>query len=100
MRALCAAIVSAGALIGLGLSAIGVGTRYQSLVSVGREPAGITFVKWGQLDTPMMLIIVVLLAVLLAALATTYVGLAYHHERRHFERHGHGGARESAPSHF
>jgi hypothetical protein len=86
MRALCGSIITAGALIGLGLSALGVGTRYQNLVA--RDPAAVTYLKWVQLDTPMMLIIVVLLATLLVGLATAFLGLAYHHERRHFERHG------------
>ena len=84
MRALCASIITAGALIGLGLSAVGVGMRYQNLVA--RDPASITYVKWVQLDTPMMLIIVTLLATLLVGLGTAFVGLAYHHERRLFER--------------
>jgi hypothetical protein len=84
MRAICASIITAGALIGLGLSALGVGVRYQNVVA--RDPAAIAYVKWVQLDTPMMLIIVILLAALMAGLATTFLGLAYHHERRHFER--------------
>jgi hypothetical protein len=96
MRALCAAIITAGALIGLGLSALGLGTRYQSLVA--REPSAITYVKWVQLDTPMMLIIVVLMASLLIGLASLFLGLAYHHERRHHERHR--GLAEKADSHL
>jgi hypothetical protein len=84
MRALCASIITAGALIGLGLASLGVGMRYQNLVA--RDPAALTYVKWVQLDTPLMLIIVVLLATLLAGLAAAFLGLAYHHERRHYER--------------
>jgi len=84
MRALCGSIITAGALIGLGLSALGVGTRYQHLAT--NDPASITFLKWVQLDTPMMLIIVVLLSSLVVGLATAFIGLAYHHERRHYER--------------
>jgi hypothetical protein len=93
MRALCASIITAGALIGLGLAGLGVGMRYQNLVA--RDPAAITYVKWVQLDTPMMLIIVVLIATLLVGLASAFVGLAYHHERRHHERH-HGLAETAA----
>ena len=78
MRALCGSIITAGALIGLGLSALGVGTRYQNLAA--NDPASITYLKWVQLDTPMMLIIVVLLTTLIVGLATAFVGLAYHHE--------------------
>jgi hypothetical protein len=85
MRALCGSIITAGALIGLGLSALGVGMRYQNLVA--RDPATLEFVKWRQLDTPMMLIIVVLLATLVVGLGAAFTGLAYHHERRHYERH-------------
>ncbi len=84
MRALSGAIISAGALIGLGLSALGLGTRYQNLAA--SNPAEITYLKWVQLDTPMMLIIVVLLSSLIVGLGTAFLGLAYHHERRHFER--------------
>ena len=86
MRALCGSIMTAGALIGLGLSAVGLGTRYQNLAA--NDPASITYLKWVQLDTPIMLIIVVLLCSLIVSLATAFLGLAYHHERRHYERYG------------
>ena len=76
--------MTAGTLIGLGLSALGLGTRYQNLAA--NDPASITYLKWVQLDTPMMLIIVVLLSTLIVGLATAFIGLAYHHERRHYER--------------
>jgi len=96
VRALCGSIITAGALIGLGLSALGVGTRYQNLAA--NDPASITYLKWVQLDTPMMLIIVVLLTTLIVGLATAFVGLAYHHERRHYERHGMGTGESSGRS--
>jgi hypothetical protein len=95
MRALCASIITTGALIGLGLSAVGVGMRYQNQTMVGRDASAITYVKWVQLDTPMMLIIVTLLTALLGGLAATFLGLSYHHERRHYERHGHSKPAES-----
>ncbi len=95
MRALCGSISSAGALIGLGLAALGVGTRYEHLVA--QDAASFTYVKWIQLDTPMMLLIVVLLTTLLVGLAMAFVGLAYHHERRHYERHR-GGVAETTGS--
>ena len=85
MRALCASIITAGALIGLGLTALGLGVRYQAVVAT--DPAKIVFVKFIHLDTPMMLIFVVLLATVIVGLGATFLGLAYHHERRHFERH-------------
>jgi len=86
MRALCGSIITAGALIGLGLCAVGIGLRYQHMGS--SDPSTIVFVKWIQLDTPMMLVIVALLSLAVVGLATTFLGLAYHHERRHYERHG------------
>jgi cytochrome bd-type quinol oxidase subunit 2 len=78
MRAIAGSIIAAGALIGLGFAALGVGTRYQNLAA--NDPASITYLKWAQLDTPMMLIIVVLLASLFVGLATAFLGLAYEHE--------------------
>ena len=84
MRALCASIITAGALIGLGLTALGLGIRYQDLSD---PKVNWIIVKFNQLDTAMMLILVVLLATALAGMAATFVGLAYHHERRHHERH-------------
>jgi hypothetical protein len=86
MRALNGSIITAGALIGLGLCAVGLGLRYQHIG--GTDAAAITHLKWIQLDTPMMLIIVALLLMAIVGLATAFLGLAYHHERRHYERYG------------
>jgi hypothetical protein len=84
MRALCGAIITAGALIGLGLTAIGIGQRYVGFgVTVpGREP---TYFKFQDLDTSLMFILVALTATLVIGLAIAFLGLAYHHERRHHE---------------
>ena len=86
MRALCASIITAGALIGLGLTALGLGVRYQAMV-VAADPAKNVYVRFVHLDTPLMLILVVLLATVVIGLGATFLGLAYHHERRHYERH-------------
>ena len=82
MRALCGAIISAGALIGLGLTALGYGLRYQSF-----GPAALNE-KTGQLYgiPSLVLILVVLLAGLLIGVTVAFAGLAFHHERRHRER--------------
>lgn len=80
MRALCGAIITAGALIGLGLASIGLGTRYQSMPYQAN-----TFVHFKDLDTAMMVAIVVLLLAVAIGLVTAFLGLAYHHERRHRE---------------
>jgi hypothetical protein len=84
MRALCGAIITAGALIGLGLSAIGVGTRYQAYPYHDMSGQA-QHVYFRYIDTPLMVIIVVLLIATVVGLGIAIVGLAYHHHRRHFE---------------
>lgn len=89
MRALAGSIISAGSLIGLGFAMMGLGARYQNLAAHAPNETGtITYLKWSQLDTSMMLIIVALLASLVAGLATTFVGLAYEHEYLCRDHHG------------
>ena len=81
MRALCGSIISAGALVGLGLTALGYGLRYQN--------AGLEVnTRTGQLYgiPSLVLILVVLLLGLLIGVGVAFVGLAFHHERRHRER--------------
>ena len=84
MRALCGAIITAGALIGLGLAGIGLGIRYQDV-----PYAADTYVRFKSLDTAMAITFVALVLTLLVGLATAFLGLAYHHERRHREHHLH-----------
>ena len=87
MRALCGSIITAGALIGLGLASIGIGTRYQTFT--GREVDGrVNWVKFSQMDSALVLVLIVLLLAVLVGVGIAFLGLAYHHERRHFERHG------------
>ncbi|HEV3166258.1 MAG TPA: hypothetical protein VGZ22_19690 [Isosphaeraceae bacterium] len=85
MRALCGAIITAGALIGLGLAGLGVGLRYQGLAPSGPDNA-VVYIRWNQLDTPLQAVLFILIAASLIGLAIAFVGLAYHHERRHRER--------------
>jgi len=87
MRALCGAIISAAALIGLGLTALGIGTRYQGMLMASPEGRP-SYVKFHEMDTPMMFVVVVLSATLIVGIATAFIGLAYHHQRRHHERLG------------
>jgi hypothetical protein len=85
MRALCGAIITAGALIGLGLAALGFGTRYQGVI-LDRDPQGhAILIHWMDIDRPLMIILVALVLAVLVGLAITFVGLAYHHHRRHHE---------------
>lgn len=87
MRALCGSIITAGALIGLGLFSLGVGVRYQYF-SERKEGVGgeLDFVHLKNIDSPLGLCLTVLLLSLLIGLATAFIGLALHHERRHRER--------------
>jgi hypothetical protein len=90
MRAICGAIITAGAVIGLGLTALGIGTRYQmergqATVVEGRtvyQPASIVV---DHMDRPLTFIMVFLTCVTIIGLGIAFVGLAYHHHRRHHE---------------
>jgi hypothetical protein len=105
MRALCGAIITAGALIGLGLTATGIGTRYQALstadtqghimirdvngdnITRGTPGTGnaILWLKLSDMDRGLTAILYTLLLGTAIGLATTFIGLAYHHYRRHHE---------------
>jgi hypothetical protein len=112
MRALCGAIVTAGALIGLGLAAFGMGTRYQALREqdlqgnllmrdkdgnvvdhASAASIGVMSIKFSEMDRGLTTVLVVLLIATFIGLATMFIGLMYHHHRRHHEllhAHGHG----------
>lgn len=83
MRALCGSIITAGALIGLGLTALGFGTRFQSIPDKHAEGA-FQGVFYGA--PSLMIILVVLLGAVIIGLGVAFVGLAFHHERRDWER--------------
>jgi hypothetical protein len=83
MRAITGAIITAGAMIGLGLTAIGFGTRYSNLL-IDRESRYVR-IPWRDMDPALTLILITLLLVLLVGIGLTYLGLAYHHHRRHHE---------------
>lgn len=85
MRALCGAIIAAGAMIGLGLTAIGLGTRYAHFPYLNAENQS-QFVRIKHLDTTLLTIFVLLATTLLVGLAIAIVGLMYHHARREHER--------------
>jgi ABC-type Na+ efflux pump permease subunit len=85
MRALTGAIITCGAMIGLGLTAIGFGNRYSSLFLKDSQSGGFTKLKWMDMDPALMLVLVILLVMLLIGVGLTFLGLAYHHQRRHHE---------------
>src|SRR4051812_12139853 len=84
MRALCGAIITAGAAIALGLTAIGVGTRYQ-IAGNGPDATGEKIMHLFQMDGPLTFIVVFLTLIALVGLGISFFGLAYHHYRRHHE---------------
>jgi hypothetical protein len=86
MRALCGAIITAGALLGLGLTALAFGTRYGQIVTLDRDSKGeIVQLHLSQMDKPLVFILVFLTAVAIIGLGIAFFGLAYHHHRRHHE---------------
>lgn len=95
MRALCGAIITAGAVIGLGLTALGIGTRYMREYPL-TEKGETTIMHLSTMDKPLVFILVMLTAVAIAGLGITFVGLAYHHARRERE---HVLAHEHATAH-
>jgi hypothetical protein len=83
MRALCGAIIAAGAMIGLGLAALGIGTRYQ--IAHDPKEAAPYLIHLSQMDRPLVFIVVFLTCAALVGLGIAFVGLAYHHHRRERE---------------
>ena len=96
MRALCGSIITAGALIGLGLAALGMGTRYQGLTDY-KEGGRPMWIKFHQMDVPLMVSMVVLVAAVIIGFGIAFMGLAMHHERRHRERLREQGGNGTAP---
>jgi hypothetical protein len=78
MRALCGAIIIAGSLIGLGLTGVGYGIRYAAVPNT-------EYLRLHSLDTALLLILTTMIATLVIGIAVAFMGLAYHHERRHHE---------------
>ncbi len=86
MRALCGAIITAGALIGLGQTAIAFGTRYGQTVGLDRDGQGeVVQLHLWQMDKPLVFVLVFLTAAAVIGLGISFLGLAYHHHRRHHE---------------
>jgi cytochrome c biogenesis protein CcdA len=86
MRALCGAIITAASLMGLGLTAIAFGTRYGQTVGLDRtSPGEVTQLHLYQMDKPLVFILVFLTCTAIIGLGVSFLGLAYHHHRRHHE---------------
>jgi hypothetical protein len=80
MRALCGAIITAGALIGLGMTGIGLGSRYQA-----QAASASSHILFQDLDNPFKLILILLVIGLVIGVSVAFIGLMYHHHRRHQE---------------
>ncbi len=96
MRALCGAIITAGALIGLGLACVGVGFRYENFNYLDAK-GDVQFVAFRHMDTALEVGFVVLLVGLLIGLGVAFVGLAYHHHHRTLELHRTYGIATTTP---
>ena len=79
--------MTAGALIGLGLFALGYGTRYSAYAERNAEGKFREdyWVKFAQMDTTLTIVLLLLVASLMIGMAVAFVGLAYHHHKRHHE---------------
>jgi hypothetical protein len=95
MRALIGAVIAAGSLIGLGLTNLAIGLRYQ-FVNWKREDGHLYDVKFREIDNPLQYGVVVLTIAFLIGLGIAYVGLMYHHERRYREAQLAGGGEPRA----
>jgi hypothetical protein len=84
MRAICGAVIAAGALIGLGLATIGEGLRY-AIYNYHDADGHLQYVKFHEMDTALIATFVGLAIMALIGLGLTFLGLAYHHHRRHHE---------------
>jgi predicted histidine transporter YuiF (NhaC family) len=81
MRALCGAIITAGALIGLGLTALGFGVRFQGMNLINENTGSQIGAR------SMEYLLAILFCGMLVGLGIAFVGLMFHHERRERERH-------------
>jgi hypothetical protein len=98
MRALCGAIITAGALIGLGLTALGFGQRYAGTTLPGQTSEGtIVQLHLYEMDKPLVFVLVFLTCAASIGMGIAVLGLAYHHHRRHHELHGTAHTRPPAP---
>jgi hypothetical protein len=101
MRALCGAIITAGALIGLGLTAVGFGSRYAGTMLAPQNADGtVRQLHLYEMDKPLVFVLVFLSCAALIGLGIAVLGLAYHHHRRHHEMvhlHPNGVRQPSVP---
>ncbi|MBX9583854.1 MAG: hypothetical protein K2X87_26435 [Gemmataceae bacterium] len=109
MRALCGAIITAGAMIAVGLTALGIGTRYQTERFQRDDKTGQyvkdvdgdqSRVRMRDMDRPLVFALVFATSAAVIGLGITVAGLAYHHARRErehqWERERHAAGQRTA----
>ena len=85
MRPLCGAIIVAGSLIGLGLTAVAIGNRYHTtLENLGPDGQAVPLHLY-QMDRPLLFILVFLTCTAVIGMGIAFLGLAYHHHKRYQE---------------
>ena len=84
MRAVCGALITFGALVCLGLVAVGHGGRYRDFdyKDADGQPQ---WVRYRDTDTALAVGLAFSLGLLVIGLGITFVGLAHHHRRRNEE---------------
>lgn len=95
MRPICGAIIVAGAMIGLGLTAIGFGTRYHTGLENVDKDGNPVLLHLYQMDRPLVFIMVFLVSVAMIGLGIAILGLSYHHHKRLVEIHHTNGRHQS-----
>ena len=82
MRAICGAVIAAGAFIGLGLTSIGEGLRYANYHDADSH---LQSVKFHEMDTALIAVFFGLAIMAIIGLILSFIGLAYEHHHRHHE---------------
>jgi hypothetical protein len=96
MRALIGAIITAGGLIGLGLTNLGIGLRYAQ-ANWKRDDGKLYDVKFGEIDNALQYGWIFLVLMILVGVGIVYLGLMFHHERRFREAQLAGGEPRAVP---
>jgi hypothetical protein len=85
MRPLCGAIIVAGSMIGLGLTALAIGTRYHTTLENVGSDGQVVPLHLHQMDRPLLYILVFLTVTAVIGLGIAFLGLSYHHLKRTHE---------------
>src|SRR5215470_12682523 len=87
MRPLCGAIITAGAMIGLGLAAIGFGTRYHTGLENVDKDGNPVLLHLYQMDKPLVFILVFMTIIAIIGLGIAFVGFFFFKQKTAYEMH-------------